>query len=70
MSSLTERTSIAKEIYTTYIRNEAPQEINIDHALKVEIAKGVDKASVDLFDKALDEIESLLTLDVVPKFKR
>ena len=70
MSSLIQRTTAAKEIYSTFIQTDAPQEINIDHDVKLSISKGVGLAPIDLFDKAFDEIVSLLVLDIVPKFNR
>jgi hypothetical protein len=59
---------MAQALYDIFIVSGSDQEVNIDFDLKRDIQRSLSKASLTLFNSAQEEVISLLTMDVIPKF--
>jgi len=61
----------ARRIYEEFIRPDAPYEINISDAKRVQITKKLNSNEIDpdVFDEAYSAIEGLLVFDTLPGYK-
>lgn len=67
--SESERKAAAQTIFDTFVKGGSEQEINIDYDVRKEIRGKLDVAPKNLFAKAMEEVLSLLTMDIIPKFR-
>jgi hypothetical protein len=67
---VTERMGMQDEIYNTYIRVNAPKQINIDELLVQETLLRLQKSlgEANVFDPVLEKIKTMMLLDIVPRF--
>ncbi|KAM4603293.1 regulator of G-protein signaling 5 [Polymixia lowei] len=60
----------ARSIYSQFIKQDAPQEVNLDAATREALLSVMDSPSVDTFNKAQQRIYSLMAKDSFPRFLR
>lgn len=70
IESVSQRSPVAQDIYTTYIRPGSNQEVNIDYPFRQDIQLALAQAPVEIFDKAQKEVLGLLLMDILPKYRR
>ncbi|KAE8294639.1 Regulator of G-protein signaling 3 [Larimichthys crocea] len=58
----------AEEIYREFIQPTACREINVDHHIKEEIKKSLEKPSLSCFDEAQKQVYLLMERDSCPRF--
>ncbi|KAG8003366.1 Regulator of G-protein signaling 21 [Nibea albiflora] len=58
----------AEEIYQEFIQPTACREINVDHHIKEEIKKSLEKPSLSCFDEAQKQVYLLMERDSCPRF--
>nr|XP_061791181.1 regulator of G-protein signaling 21-like [Nerophis lumbriciformis] len=58
----------AKDIYKEFIQPTACKEINVDHHIREEITKSLDKPSLTCFDEAQKHVYLLMERDSCPRF--
>ncbi|XP_077573551.1 regulator of G-protein signaling 21 [Stigmatopora nigra] len=58
----------AKDIYKEFIQPTANKEINVDHCIRKEIRKSVDKPGLTCFDEAQKQVYRLMESDSCPRF--
>ncbi|XP_030062618.1 regulator of G-protein signaling 21 [Microcaecilia unicolor] len=68
--SSTKIMSKARKIYSEFIENEAPKEINIDFKTRDTISKNISQPTVACFDEAQKIILRLMAKDSFPRFLR
>lgn len=69
VESESERQGLAQSLFDTFVKGGSDQEINIDYETRKAIRTKLATGSRNLFDAALEEVTSLLTMDLIPKFK-
>ncbi|PRP75714.1 regulator of G-protein signaling 21 [Planoprotostelium fungivorum] len=62
------RKTKAEEIFNSYIKPNAPQELNIDQSILEDIRKKMDHPTVQLFDPVQSAIHVLMRDDSFPRF--
>ncbi|KAG8436380.1 hypothetical protein GDO86_007470, partial [Hymenochirus boettgeri] len=60
----------AYNIYSEFIKTEAPREINIDHKTRDTITQNIAQATTNCFDDAQKLILCLMAKDSFPRFLR
>jgi CHASE1-domain containing sensor protein len=70
--TIEDRIATQKVIFDTYIKIGAPRQLNIDRNLSMEMAIKLEKSygNVNIFDKVVSQVKSILILDVIPRFKK
>ncbi|NWT00128.1 RGS21 protein, partial [Mionectes macconnelli] len=68
--SSTKIASKAQQIYSDFIRADAPKEINIDFHTKNDICQNISEPTLSCFDDAQRLIYSLMAKDSFPRFLR
>nr|XP_033817502.1 regulator of G-protein signaling 21 [Geotrypetes seraphini] len=68
--SSTKMISKARKIYSEFIENEAPKEINIDFKTRDAISKNISQPTPACFDEAQKIILRLMAKDSFPRFLR
>ncbi|NXU58948.1 RGS21 protein, partial [Turnix velox] len=68
--SSTEIASKARKIYSVFIQDDAPKEINIDFHTKSHISQSISEPTLSCFDDAQRLIYSLMAKDSFPRFLR
>ncbi|KAM6327595.1 regulator of G-protein signaling 21 [Podargus strigoides] len=68
--STTKIASKAQKIYSDFIQDDAPKEINIDFHTKTHISQNISEPTLSCFDDAQKLIYSLMAKDSFPRFLR
>eukprot|EP01120_Amphizonella_sp_Union-15-10_P000574 TRINITY_DN10606_c0_g1_i1.p1 TRINITY_DN10606_c0_g1~~TRINITY_DN10606_c0_g1_i1.p1 ORF type:complete len:217 (+),score=32.81 TRINITY_DN10606_c0_g1_i1:63-713(+) len=59
-----------EKIYSKYIANSAPKQLNLDEKLRFDIRDRVSRLTIEIFDEAFQACESTLELELWPQFVR
>ncbi|XP_071947357.1 uncharacterized protein [Antedon mediterranea] len=68
MLSPSKHTNRARKIHEDFVATQAPREVNLDSATRIETTSNVRKADEHTFDNAQKRIEALMEKDSYPRF--